>query len=116
MNELASHGHVAHFLGGVAFLFCGTLAASGPAYAAEVIEEIIVTAQKREQSLQEVPISVSVVSGEKLDGFGISSFEELDDHVPNLVIGDSPGNNQIFLRGIGSQGGNQAVEQSVALL
>ena len=116
MNKLNHRRcQVARFLGGMTFLLSGILAITGSAYAADVIEEIIVTAQKREQSLQEVPISVSVVSGDKLDNFGINHFIDLDDHVPNLVIGDSPGNHQIFLRGIGSQGGNQAVEQSVAL-
>ena len=116
MNKLnVRRCQVARFTGGMTFLLSGILAITGSAYAADVIEEIIVTAQKREQSLQEVPMSVSVVSGAKLDSFGIDGFEELDDHVPNLVIGDSPGNNQIFLRGIGSQAGNQAVEQSVAL-
>ena len=116
MNEFdVRRGHVARLMGGVTFLLGSVLGVPGSAYAEEVIEEIIVTAQKREQSLQDVPISVSVVSGDKLDNFGISHFIDLDDHVPNLVIGDSPGNHQIFLRGIGSQGGNQAVEQSVAL-
>lgn len=42
-----------------------------------VFEEIIVTAQKREQSLQDVPISVSVVSGEKLTEAGIFTLDDL---------------------------------------
>ena len=115
MNRLNKGRHMACFLGGVTLLLSSVLTPLGSVYAEGVLEEIVVTAQKREQSLQEVPISVSVIGGEKLDAFGIDTFEELDDHVPNLMIGDSPGNNQIFLRGIGSQGGNQAVEQSVAL-
>lgn len=100
---------------GVAMLVSSSLIASGSAYAAGVLEEIIVTAQKREQSLAEVPISVSVVSGAKLDSLGVDTFEALDDHVPNLFIGDSPGNNQIYLRGIGTEGGSEALEQSAAL-
>ena len=116
MNEFnVSRGHVARLLGGVTFLLGSVLGVSGPAYAEEVMEEIIVTAQKREQSLADVPISVSVISGEKLDGFGIDTYEALDDYIPNLFIGDSPGNAQIYLRGIGTEAGSSALEQSVAL-
>ena len=116
MNEIkVGGGHVARLLGGVTILLGGVLAASGSAHGATVIEEIVVTAQKREQSLADVPISVSVVSGAKLDALGIDTFEALDDYVPNLFIGDSPGNHHIYLRGIGTEAGSSALEQSVAL-
>jgi iron complex outermembrane receptor protein len=93
------------------------LAVTMSAAAAEraAIEEIVVTAQKREQSLADVPISINVVSGEKIDRFSLATFEDLDEYVPNLVISDSPGNNQIYVRGIGTESGSLALEQSVAL-
>jgi iron complex outermembrane receptor protein len=43
-----------------------------------MLEEIIVTAQKREQSLTDVPLSVAVVTGETLQNFKVYTFDELD--------------------------------------
>ncbi|MDA0890901.1 MAG: hypothetical protein O3C15_01115 [Proteobacteria bacterium] len=47
-----------------------------PAYAQ--LEEVIVTAQKREQSLQDVPISITAISGEQIQDAAINSFNDLD--------------------------------------
>ncbi len=76
---------------------------------------IIVTAQKREQDVQDVPISMAVVSGESLTELGISDFKELDRYVPNLYVQETPGNNAFYIRGIGSTPGNLAFEQTVGL-
>ena len=93
----------------VGVLFAGTIPASA------VLDEIIVSAQKREQSIQDVPISIKVVDGEAVDRFNISTFEELDSFIPNFNVADTPGNNEIYIRGIGSQSGNLAFEQSVSM-
>ncbi|BFM14538.1 TonB-dependent receptor [Maricurvus nonylphenolicus] len=76
------------------------------------LEEVIVTAQKRAQSLQEVPISVSAVTGEKLSDAGIENLQDLSSYVPNLRVIDGALSPQLFIRGIGS-GSNQGFEQSV---
>ena len=89
--------------------------ALAPVVAWAQLEEIVVTAQKREQSLQDVPISLSVVDGERLSDFSIGSFEELDVYMANMYIKETPGNNAIYMRGIGSSPGNLAFEQSVSL-
>ncbi|BFM15144.1 TonB-dependent receptor [Maricurvus nonylphenolicus] len=78
------------------------------------LEEIVVTAQKRAQSLQEVPISVNAVSGEFIEDSGISNLEELSSFVPNLNISKSPGANKIVIRGLGSSA-NPSFEQAVGL-
>lgn len=78
------------------------------------LEEVIVTAQKRAQNLQDVPISVSAVQGDKLESAGIGNMAALADHVPNLYIADAPVNTNIYMRGMGS-GNNQAFEQSVGM-
>ena len=59
--------------------------ASSGAYAAQ-LEEIIVTAQKRAQSLQDVPISMTAIDGKRMEDAGITSFAELSGFVPNLGI------------------------------
>ena len=53
-------------------------AASSGAYGAQ-LEEVIVTAQKRAESLQDVPISMTALSGDKIDDAGITSFTEHGD-------------------------------------
>ena len=101
---------------GLAFVAgSAVVAALAPVVARAQLEEIVVTAQKREQSLQDVPISLSVVDGERLSDFSIGSFEELDVYMANMYIKETPGNNAIYMRGIGSSPGNLAFEQSVSL-
>lgn len=69
-----------------------------------LFEEIIVTAQKREESAQDVPISISAFSGETLSGLGINESGELGQFVPGLEISNSSGEGSqliLFLRGAG---------------
>ncbi|WP_179045629.1 TonB-dependent receptor [Sphingobium lactosutens] len=82
---------------------------------APAVQEIIVTAQKRAQNLQDVPISMAVIGGEALTRNGVKDFTELKQYVPNFYAQPSPGNNAFFIRGIGSPPGNLAVEQTVGL-
>lgn len=81
---------------------------------AQVLEEVIVTAQKRAESLQDVPISVSAMQGDKLQSAGIPNMQALSDHVPNLYIAAGSVNTNIYMRGVGS-GNNQGFEQSVGM-
>ena len=88
-------------------------AASSGAYGAQ-LEEIIVTAQKRAESLQDVPISMTAVSGERLEDAGVTDFQSLSEFVPNLSISENAVNTIITMRGI-SVGANQSFEQSVGV-
>ena len=81
---------------------------------AQVLEEVIVTAQKRAESLQDVPISMSAIQGEKIQDAGIPNMAALADYVPNLHIADAAVNTNIYMRGVGS-GNNQGFEQSVGM-
>ena len=94
----------------------GFLAAASSAVGAQGIEEIIVTAQKREQSLQDVPISITTFSGEFLEDSGIDTLQQLGQYTPSLSLASSGqlANNRIILRGVGSVG-NSAIEPSVAV-
>ena len=79
------------------------------------LEEIIVSAQKRAESLQTVPVAVTAISGEKIAEAAILDIQDLTNYVPNVVMFNSPGGGSpasIFIRGIGS-GNNSAFEQSV---
>ena len=78
------------------------------------LEEVIVTAQKRAENLQDVPISISTVSGEKIQDNTILNFSALADFVPSLHIAEASVNTNIYMRGIGS-GNNRGFEQSVGM-
>jgi iron complex outermembrane receptor protein len=88
-------------------------ATSGAVLSAE-LEEIIVTAQKRAESLQDVPISLTALSGSKIEDAGIHSFHDLGSFVPNLGVSENAVNSIISMRGIGV-GANQSFEQSVGI-
>jgi len=90
-------------------------AAAGTVQAQEfVLDEIVVTAQKRAQSLQDVPIAVAAVSGEKINDVGITGLEELTSYTPNVNINQGFAAPNLYMRGVGS-GTNAGFEQSVGL-
>lgn len=77
------------------------------AYAQEGLEEIVVTATRREQNLQEVPISIVAITGENLEMRGIDNLEEVSMGVPNVVItggGGGTGGTNFRMRGIPNVG------------
>ncbi len=80
----------------------------------EGLEEILVTAQRREQSLQDVPISVTAITGEAIEQGGFSDVEDLSIFVPNLFMRDAFTGQSLIVRGIGTSTGNEAFEQAVA--
>ena len=80
-----------------------------------LVEEIVVTAQKREENLQDVPISIVAFSAEKLDAAGIESAQQLDKITPGLVFSNTLGFNVVFLRGIGTDAYLPAADPSVPI-
>ncbi len=76
------------------------------------LEEVVVTAQKRKESLQDVPISVSAINAHQLQAAGIQRLEDVTSLVPSFEVQQDPIGDKINIRGI--QSGNQAgFEQSV---
>jgi iron complex outermembrane receptor protein len=67
------------------------------------IEEIVVTARHREENLQEVPISIAAVSGAVISEARMTTLQELEYSVPNLVFGETGSSGETFIgiRGIG---------------
>jgi iron complex outermembrane receptor protein len=89
-------------------------AAGLPAHAADnAIEEVVVTAQKRAENVQDVPISMEVVSAKKLEAFHTDTFKALN--VPNMNTQAVGGNDVIYMRGFGSPSQNFAFDQAVSL-
>ncbi|RAK60257.1 hypothetical protein DJ021_10795 [Phenylobacterium hankyongense] len=91
-------------------------ATAAPATPPNTIEELIVTAQKREESAQTVPIALTALSGESLERQGVVGFQDLGTQVPSLRFGSgvTGGENVITLRGIGSQNTTSGGDSPVA--
>ena len=87
-----------------------TMAPTG-ADASQQLEAVVVTAQKRKENLAEVPISISVISGEQLQRRHISRYEDLTRVVPDLssTNGGGSGFSNIEIRGISSASGTATV-------
>ena len=83
-----------------------------------MLEEVVVTAQKREQSLQDVPISLAVLSEDKMQALGIDTLIDIGANVPNLYVNSSPNTPtsvRMFIRGIGQNDVQLTQDPSVAL-
>jgi iron complex outermembrane receptor protein len=81
------------------------------------LQEIVVTATKRSENLKEVPISISVLSGQQLRDEHITSLDDLSRSVPDLAgsaggFGASPGQGNYEIRGVSGTGGFTSIGQS----
>jgi iron complex outermembrane recepter protein len=75
--------------------------------ASDQIQEIIVTAQRRSENIQNVPIALQALTGETLNQLNVTNFDDLVKYLPNVTASSAgPGQSQIFMRGlsVGNQG------------
>lgn len=81
------------------------------------IDEVVVTAQKTTQTLQEVPVSVTAINAEFIKDTGSASLADLSLYIPNVRIdADDLGSPQVFIRGFGTNAFNPSFESSVGLV
>ena len=82
------------------------------------LEEIVVTAQKREQNLQDVPVAVSAISADQLESRGVAGVTDVARVSPSLTITENTNatGNSINLRGIGTYSFSIGIEPSVAIV
>ena len=79
--------------------------------ATDALEEITVTAQRREQSMQDVPISMQALTGQALQQLNITTFDDYIKYLPNVTSANNgPGQNEVFMRGLSA--GSQASQGS----
>jgi iron complex outermembrane recepter protein len=78
------------------------------------LQEVTVTAQKREETLAQVPLAVSVLGADIVQQRNIVSVSDLQSLVPDLHVGTSPFQPVVQIRGVGSGGADRTFEQSVA--
>ncbi len=85
---------------------------------AKTLDAIVVTAQKREEALQDVPIAITVLSQEALQDAGVRDIKDLQTLVPGLTVTStqSEANTSARIRGVGTVGDNPGLESSVGVV
>ncbi|CAN5337818.1 TonB-dependent receptor [soil metagenome] len=114
LTQSLRHSVSAAVVGAVVFGFAGVAAAQDPDGPA-IVEDIIVTAQKREQNLQDVPVVVTALSEELLQDAGVHDIKDMQILTPGLSV-TSTSNEAITtarIRGVGTVGDNPGLESSV---
>ena len=109
----------------IALLVCSTLAlaadVSGEQSAAtagddsDVLEEVVVTAQRVTQRLQDVPVAVTALTNADLEKAGVFRLTDLDSRVPNLRVNRNQGLTNVYIRGIGNVFLNLGGDANVAV-
>ena len=120
MKYQVSRLRVLHFLAGASLLTVASLASAQTAGQSTAtansapeggsLEDIVVTAQKREQNLQDVPIAITALTAERIDRLGVEDSRDLSGLAPNLTVtqGTTSNSAAVFsLRGI-SNGGSES--------
>ncbi|WP_309604741.1 TonB-dependent receptor domain-containing protein, partial [Phenylobacterium sp.] len=86
------------------------------------VEDLVVTASRREEKLQDVPIAVQALSGDKLQELGITDFQKLLQFLPDVhAAGRGPGQNTVYIRGLSTDtasiliGGSAGTNPNVAV-
>lgn len=92
-------------------------AQSVQAQGANTLEEVVVTARKRVESMQDVPVVVSVISQNTINSMRIENIQDIGTIVPALVTGRNYASTAggIYLRGVGTGGGSPLFDQAVAI-
>ncbi len=100
------------------FFSVAVLSLALPNIAQSALEEVIVTAQKREQNLQDVPMAISALARELLENNEINTVQDLTKLVPSLrlITRDDPSNSSVRIRGIGTDVYTASVEPSVSIV
>jgi iron complex outermembrane receptor protein len=122
----AGHGRVAGFIGCFSLLTGGWAGAQAPATnpqasEGETLESIVVTARRREESLQDTPVAVTALTADALERQQATGTMDLDKIAPNIQFhsyGTLTGNNsaaQVFIRGIGQTDATPAVDPGVGI-
>lgn len=78
-----------------------------------VLDEVVVTAEQKNQPIEEVPVSVVILEGRYLESMGITNLAQLTERLPAVTISRNSNASKIYIRGVGSQG-NAGLDQTVS--
>jgi iron complex outermembrane receptor protein len=91
-------------------------AGAAPAQQEEGLQTVVVTAQKRPQLMQDVPVAVSTIDARAIENKGITDFSDLPRVSPSMTVSENPNNNSITLRGVGTFVYSPGIESAVAVI
>ena len=103
----------------VAIGFCSAqpvLAQTAPAPAEAGLQSVVATAQKRPQSMQDVPVAVNTVDARAIENQQIVDFSDLTRVAPSMTLNQNPNNSTIALRGIGTFAYSIGIESAVSVI
>ncbi|MEJ2087841.1 MAG: TonB-dependent receptor, partial [Gammaproteobacteria bacterium] len=87
----------------VASVVAASAASAGAVHAAE-IEEIVVTATKRAESMEDIPVAMNALTGDSIEEMGVSNFDEYAQFLTNVVAsGRGPGQRELYVRGAATE-------------
>src|SRR3546814_13669795 len=78
------------------------------------MDEIVVTAQRRSENLQDVPIAVTAVSNQMVEDLNLETIDNIQNVTPNMTLNTGYGFAQLFVRGLGSNFTTAGLENAVA--
>ncbi len=98
-----------------AVLSAGAASAQSTGDANQGLEEIVVTAQKRSENLQDTPLAITAITGESIEGYGRSDVSALAFSSPSLAYSEAGGEAQLYIRGVGTNIFGVGADPSVAI-
>ena len=104
MKTILSSLRLLAFASGVLLMIPGHVAAQGQSASAEaMLEEVIVTARRREESLQTLPLSVAAITADAMQAQGVYNLMDMSDIVPNVALAEDVRANDtlLYIRGLG---------------
>lgn len=102
----------------VGMLLVGGASALAQSDARMTVEEVIVTAQKRAESLQEAPISIAAFSAQRLENMGFTDIGDLQHSTPNLSMREMPSSKasmRVYIRGVGNNDAQASQDPAIAI-
>ena len=92
--------------------------ATAAADQAVTLEDIVVTARRRDERLIDAPVAITAVSGKKLEAYNVTNFTDIATLVPSMIAGRAASGSSasIFLRGVGSTALSAGFDQSVSFV
>lgn len=115
MTRLASPSQQDAVSTGTASPLAQTASTAGPDTSINADQDIVVTAQKRSQNLQDVSLSISAISAQTLADKRVNDVRDVAARLPNVSVGNYLGSAQIAVRGIGNTSAFTGADPSVAL-
>jgi iron complex outermembrane recepter protein len=112
--ELTLGGAILFSLGAIPIALAQSAQGAGTAADTGELGEVVITAERRSENLQTVPIAATALQGSELEGKAVTSIADLQYASPSLSIGDAGLTNAVNIRGIGLASGNPNVANGVA--